>query len=166
MGMLATVINSIAFKEVLIKNGVPSIAYSLLDIPRVLSVYNVYNVNERINDGYVCIFGGGNGLPFCTTDTAATQRAVEIGATKILVAKDGVDGIYSDDPKKNPNAERYSHITYDEVFANRLKVMDTSSLIQAQERNIELLVFNMDRDNAIIDAIEGKIPTTIVTDKK
>jgi uridylate kinase len=162
MGMLATIINSIALKEAICKLDSKIDLYSLLEIPAIAKEYNIDSVNESFRNNKICIFAGGTGRPFCTTDTAASIRAVEIKANLILVAKDGVDGVYDSDPKVNKNAIRYEKLSLGDAIKMKLKVMDLESLILCEEYKINLLVFNMERNNAIVDAIERKIPVTII----
>ena len=162
MGMLGTIINSIALKEILLKKNVPTCLYSLLDVPKVADVYKINKVNQKLAKNYVCIFAAGTGNPFVSTDTAAAMRACEINADLILMAKDGVDGVYDKDPKKFPNAKRFSSLSYEQVVEKNLKVMDETAISICKEYKIQLLVFNNSRPNAIVKALAKTIPTTII----
>ncbi len=165
MGMLATVINSIALKEVLKRNKAKAIVYSLIDMPKVASTYNLDNVKEHLQNGYICIMAGGTGSPFFSTDTGAALHAAEIGAKCILVGKDGVDGVYSADPKKNKNAKRFDHLTYDEIIKRDLKVMDMTSITFCKANCITLIVFNNNQKDGIIKAINKQTKVTVVENK-
>lgn len=162
MGMLGTIINSVALKEILLKKNIPTRLYSLLDVPKVADVYKINKVNQKLAKNYVCIFAAGTGNPFVSTDTAAAMRACEINADLILMAKDGVDGVYDKDPKKFPNAKRFSSLSYEQVVEKNLKVMDETAISICKEYKIQLLVFNNSRPNAIVKALTKTIPTTII----
>ena len=165
MGMLATVINSIALKEVLKKNNAKAIVYSLIDMPKIAKTYNLDNVKQHLKDGYICIMAAGTGSPFFSTDTGAALHAAEIGAKCILVGKDGVDGIYSADPKKDKNAKRFDHLTYDQIIEKNLKVMDLTSITFCKANDITLIVFNNNQPNGILKAINKQTKITIVDNK-
>ena len=106
--------------------------------------------------GRVVIFAAGTGNPFFTTDTAAALRASEINAEAMLMAKNGVDGVYTDDPKINPEAKKLDKITYDDIIINGLKVMDTSACALCKQNNIPIIVFDFDAPNGIVDILKGK----------
>lgn len=163
MGMLATVINSIALKEVIKKQNARACVYSLVDMPKVAYTYNLDDVKEHLNNGYICIFAAGTGSPYFSTDTGAALHAAEINAKCILVGKDGVDGVYSDDPNKNKNAKRFDKLTYDQIIKMDLKVMDMTSITFCKNNNIKLVVFNNNQDNGVLKAVAGKTKTTIIT---
>jgi uridylate kinase len=162
MGMVATIINSIALKEALLKINVKAEVHSLLSCPKVATNYQKSVADKTLSQHKVIILAGGTGKPFFSTDTGAAKDAVELKADFILMGKDGVDGIYSADPKKNPKAMRYAHLSFLDAINRKLKVMDLSALEICRKHNVKIVVFNMERKNAIVDAINRKIPTTIV----
>jgi uridylate kinase len=163
MGMIATIINSIALKEALVRQSVAVDIYSLLPCPKVAKNYQKESVNRALSQHKVVILAGGTGKPFFSTDTGSAKNAIELHAKFILMGKDGVDGVYSDDPKKNKNAIRFEFLSFKDAISKKLKVMDLSALKLCQQNNIDIIVFNIDRKNAIVDAIERKTPITIVS---
>lgn len=165
MGMLATVINSIALKEALKRNGAKAKVYSLIDMPKVAATYNLDNVKADLDMNVICIMAAGTGSPFFSTDTGAALHAAEIGAKYILVGKDGVDGVYSADPKKDKNAKRFNKLTYDQIISMDLKVMDMTSITFCKANNITLIVFNNNQKDGIIKAINKTTKVTIVSNK-
>jgi uridylate kinase len=162
MGMVATIINSIAIKEALLKIGVNTEVHSLLPCPKVAINYQKNIANKALSQHKVIILAGGTGKPFFSTDTGAAKNAAELKIKTIFMGKDGVDGVYSDDPKKNKKAKRYEHLSFKEAINKKLKVMDLSAMQICQLNNINILVFNMERSDAIVNAMKHKIPTTIV----
>ena len=162
---LATVINSIALKEVIRRNNGKALVYSLIDMPKVAFTYNLDHVNHKLDNGYICIFAGGTGSPYFSTDTGAALHAAEIGAKYILVGKDGVDGIYSADPKTNKNAKRFDKLTYDQIINMDLKVMDMTAITFSKTNDINLIVFNNNQKDGIIKAINRKTKITTVLNK-
>ncbi|GHU35012.1 hypothetical protein FACS1894166_13080 [Bacilli bacterium] len=128
MGMVATLINSLALKEVLLKHRVKAEVFSLLSATSVAPNYQATLVNKNLDKNVVCILAGGTGKPFFSTDTGAAKDAQELHAHQIVMGKDGVDGIYSDDPKKNKQATRFNHLSFKEVIAKKLKVMDLAAI--------------------------------------
>ncbi|GHU47015.1 hypothetical protein FACS1894218_0560 [Bacilli bacterium] len=165
MGMVATLINSLALKEVLLKHHVKAEVFSLLSATSVAPNYQATLVNKNLDKNVVCILAGGTGKPFFSTDTGAAKDAQELHAHQIVMGKDGVDGIYSDDPKKNKQATRFNHLSFKEVISKKLKVMDLAALKICQAHKINILVFNIERPNAIIKALKKQIPTTVVDNK-
>jgi uridylate kinase len=163
MGMIATIINSMALHECLLKTGVDVETLSALSITSVLKTYSANLGNKILNSNKVLILAGGTGKPFFSTDTGAAKDALELHASTIVMAKDGVDGVYSSDPKINKTAKRFSHLIFKQAIAKNIKVMDLDALKICMKHNIEILVFNIERKNAIINAIDNKIPTTIIT---
>ena len=166
MGMLSTMINGMMLQNVLENYGVRTRIYSAIEINAVCEPYIIRKVQKSIGEGDVCIYVAGTGSPYVTTDTGAALRACQIEADIMMMGKNGVDGVYSADPNKNPNAIRYEHLTYHDVIAKKLQVMDSSALSLCEEQNIEILVFNIDEENAFINAIEGKIPVTTISQEK
>lgn len=163
MGMIATIINSMALKEVLLKHDVKTEVVSALSITSVLKTYTPVLGNKILSENKILILAGGTGKPFFSTDTGAAKDAVELNASMIVMAKDGVDGVYSDDPKINKYAKRFSRLTFKQAIQKKLKVMDLDALKLCQKHDINILVFNIERKDAIINAINNQIPTTIIT---
>lgn len=161
MGMLATVMNCLALQDVLEQQGVPAKVLTAMEITHVGEVFTVDKADAYLNAGNVVIFGGGVGSPFFTTDTGAVLRAALIGADMILLAKN-VDGVYSADPKKDPNAVRYDSLTYGEVLAQRLAVMDSTATCMAMDNNIPVMVFALKDPENIRRALCGETVGTIV----
>ena len=162
MGMLGTIMNALAIQNILEQNDVKTRVMTSLPINAVAEPYIRRKAITHLEKGYVVIFGGGTGNPFFSTDTAAALRASEIGAEVILMAKNGVAGVYSADPKVNKDAILYSQITYIDVIQQQLKVMDTTAVSLCMDNNIDIVVFNMNDTNNLIRVINGeKIGTTI-----
>ena len=162
MGMVATIFNSLAFKAVLDSIDVDNVVMSALSINQVCEPYYYLKALKHLNDKKVVIFAGGTGNPYFSTDTAAALRASEIGANVILMAKNGVDGVYNKDPRKYSDAIMYDNITFDEVLFNKLEVVDLNAINLCQSNKINLIVFNMDKENAIIDVVKGQKIGTFV----
>ena len=162
MGMLGTIMNALAIQNILEQNEVKTRVMTSLPINAVAEPYIRRKAISHLEKGYVVIFGGGTGNPFFSTDTAASLRASEIGAEVILMAKNGVDGVYSADPKTDKNAILYSQISYLDVIQQQLKVMDTTAVSLCMDNNIDIVVFNMSDSENLIRVINGdKIGTTI-----
>ena len=162
MGMLGTIMNALAIQNILEQNEVKTRVMTSLPINAVAEPYIRRKAITHLEKGYVVIFGGGTGNPFFSTDTAASLRASEIGAEVILMAKNGVDGVYSADPKTNKDAILYSQISYLDVIQQQLKVMDTTAVSLCMDNNIDIVVFNMSDSENLIRVINGeKIGTTI-----
>lgn len=142
VGMLATVMNSIALQSAFNQIGVPCRVQSAITINQVAEPYIRHRAIRHLEKGRVVIFAAGTGNPFFTTDTAAALRASEINAEAMLMAKNGVDGVYTDDPKVNPNAKKLERISYDDIIKNGLKVMDTSACALCKQNNIPIIVFD------------------------
>ena len=165
MGMLATVMNGLAIQDALEHIGVPTRAMSALSINEVAEEYIRRRAIRHFEKGRVCIFVGGLGSPYFSTDTACVLRATEIGAEIILMAKNGTDGVYDSDPKTNPNAKLYTDITFSEILAKNLKVMDMTAASLCKENKKEIIVFNMNKDGNIVKAVSGeKIGTHVTVD--
>ena len=162
MGMLGTIMNALAIQNILEQNEVKTRVMTSLPINAVAEPYIRRKAISHLEKGYVVIFGGGTGNPFFSTDTAASLRASEIGAEVILMAKNGVYGVYSADPKTNKDAILYSQISYLDVIQQQLKVMDTTAVSLCMDNNIDIVVFNMSDSENLIRVINGdKIGTTI-----
>lgn len=162
MGMLATVMNGLAVQNALESIDVPTRVLSAIEMRQVAEPYIRRRAVRHLEKGRIVIFGAGTGNPFFTTDTTAALRAAEIQADVILMAKNGVDGVYSADPKLDPTAERYENITYNDVLTKDLKIMDQTAITLCKDNDIDLCVFNMSVDGNIAKACNGeKIGTTI-----
>lgn len=162
MGMLGTIMNALAIQNILEQHNVLTRVMTSLPIDAVAEPYIRRKAISHLNKGYVVIFGGGTGNPFFSTDTAAALRASEIGAEVILMAKNGVSGVYSGDPKINKDAVLYDHITYLDVIQQQLKVMDTTAVSLCMDNNIDLIVFNMSDTDNLIRVINGEKVGTII----
>lgn len=162
MGMLATMMNGLALQSIMLKRGVKTHMFSAVEARKIASPHIVRDAHYALENGEICIFTGGTGAPYFTTDTTSALRAAEIGAETILMAKNGVDGIYNKDPKTNNDATRFDNLTYDEVISKNLKVMDQTALTLCKDNNIEIRVFNMLEENALLRAVENDIKMTKV----
>jgi len=162
VGMLATVMNAIAIQSELRKIGVDCRVQSAIDIEKIAEPYIRFRAIRHLEKGRVVIFAAGTGNPFFTTDTAAALRASEIGAEAMLMAKNGVDGVYSDDPKTNPNAKKYDKITYDDIIVNGLKVMDLTSCALCKQNSIPITVFDFNLENSLVKILNNEKVGTIV----
>lgn len=161
MGMLATVINAIGLSDALEEQGVKSRVMTSIAIPQVGELYSPEKAIKHLEKGEVVIFGYGTGNAFFSTDTAASLRAAEIQA-EIIFKATNVDGVYDSDPSKNPEAKRYSNITFEEVLAKNLNVMDSTAASMCRDNDISLLVFSMKDPNNISKAINSENLGTVV----
>ena len=150
VGMLATVMNAIALQSELRKIGVSCRVQSAITMNKIAEPYIRFKAIRHLEKNRVVIFAAGTGNPFFTTDTAAALRAAEIGAEVMLMAKNGVDGVYNDDPKTNPDAIKYDKLNYDDIIVNGLKVMDTTSCSLCKQNNIPIIVFYFDGKDGVI----------------
>lgn len=164
MGMLATVINSLALQSILEKRGIPTRVQSAIEMRQIAEPYIRRRAIRHLEKGRVVIFACGTGNPFFSTDTAAALRAAEIDAEAILLAKK-VDGVYDSDPKKNPNAKKYDFITYLDVINQRLEVMDSTATSMCMDNQIPIVVFELAKGN-IIKAVMGENIGTLVNVKE
>ncbi len=161
MGMLATVINALALQDSLEKSGVDTRVLTAIEIQKVAESFIQRRAIRHLEKGRVVIFAGGTGNPYFSTDTAAVLRALEIKADIIMKATQ-VDGIYSADPKKDPNARRFKRLGFREVLERRLKVMDTTAFAMCEENKLPLLVFNLHKSGNIRRAVRGEEIGTLV----
>lgn len=162
IGMLATIMNALAVQDALEKANVPTRVQTAINVAQVAEPYIRRRAMRHLEKGRVVIFGGGTGNPYFSTDTTAALRAAEINADVILMAKNGVDGVYDSDPKKNPNAKKYDSLDYMTVLNEQLQVMDTTAISLCMDNNINIVVFDMNQENNIVKAIKGScIGTTI-----
>ena len=161
MGMLGTVINALAIQNSLEKVSVPTRVLSSIPVPALCEPYIRRKAINHLNKNIITIFAAGTGNPYFTTDTAAALRASEISADLILKATK-VDGVYSDDPKKNKSAKRYKTIKYSDILAKNLKIMDGSAIALARDNNIPIIVFPISKNNAFLNAILNKGSYTLI----
>ncbi|MBR7110998.1 MAG: UMP kinase [Clostridia bacterium] len=161
MGMLATVLNSLALQDVLEKKNIPTRVQTALTITRVAEPYILRKAMRHLEKNRIVIFACGTGNPYFSTDTAAALRAAEIGAEAILLAKN-VDGIYDSDPKKNPNAVKFDHISYMNVIEKGLSAMDTTAITLCMENNIPIVAFGLNEENSILRASKGEKIGTLI----
>lgn len=167
MGMLATIINALAIQSALEGVGVDTRVQTSIEMEKVAEPFIQRRAIRHLEKGRVVIFGGGTGSPYFSTDTTAALRASEIKADVILMAKNGVDGVYSADPKKDPNATRYEHLTYMDLLNKGLAVMDSTATSMCMDNSMELMVFNMNEPGNIVRAMKGeKIGTIINKEEK
>lgn len=164
MGMLATVINSLAVQNALEQKGIQTRVQSAIPMPAICEQYIRRRAVRHMEKGRVVIFAAGTGNPFFTTDTAAALRASEMGCNALLKATK-VDGIYSADPIKNPDAKRYETLTYMDVLANDLNVMDAAAISLARASNIPIIVFSINHQGEFAKIMAGKGKYTIVENK-
>lgn len=163
MGMLGTVFNSLALSGALDSINVKNRVTCAFSVGSIAEPYNQKKAREALENGEIVIFAGGTGRPFFSTDTTAALCAAEIGASTILMAKNGTDGVYDSDPRKNPNAKRYAKICYDEILMNHLQVMDLTAATLCQNNNIEIIVFDMGKKGNIKEVIKHPEIGTIIT---
>ncbi len=156
VGMLATVMNAIALQSAFKQLDVPCRVQSALAINQVAEPYIRHRAIRHLEKGRVVIFAAGTGNPFFTTDTAAALRASEINAQAMLMAKNGVDGVYTDDPNINPDAKKLEKISYDDIIINGLKVMDTSACALCKQNNIPIVVFDFLAQNGLSRILSGE----------
>lgn len=164
MGMLATVMNSLAMMDALEQRGIPTRVQTALIMTSVAEPYILRKALHHFEKGRIVIMACGTGNPYCSTDTAAAQRACEIQANLLLMAKN-IDGIYDSDPKLNPKAKKYEHIRYIDIINNGIRAMDTTAATMCMENNIPVLAFGLDEENSIIRAVCGERLGTIIDNK-
>lgn len=161
MGMLATVINSLALQDALEHSGVPTRVQTALTIERVAEPYILRKALRHLEKGRVVIFACGTGNPYFSTDTGASLRAAEIGADVLLCAKN-IDGVYDSDPRKNPSAKKIDEISFMDVIKRGIQVMDTTAVSLCMENDINIVVFGLDEENSIVKAATGEKIGTLV----
>jgi len=165
MGMLGTVMNSLALQDFLKQLGVDCRVQTSINMAQIAEPYLPLRADRHLEKGRVVIFGAGMGMPYFSTDTTAAQRALEIGAEVLFLAK-GVDGVYSDDPRYNPDAELYSEITPREVIEKGLKVADATAFSLCMDNDMPILVFNLLTEGNIARAVAGERIGTLVTSQE
>ncbi|MDR2390019.1 MAG: UMP kinase [Tannerellaceae bacterium] len=161
MGMLATVINSLALSSALAAEGIKAKVLTAIRMEPVGEYYNRWRAVDLLEEGQVVIMAGGTGNPFFTTDTGASLRAIETGA-EVMLKGTRVDGIYTADPEKDPTAVKFGEITYDEIFRRGLRVMDLTATTMCKENNLPLIVFDMDTPGNLKKIIAGEHIGTLV----
>lgn len=161
MGMLATVINSLALESALRKLGVKVKVFTSIRMEPVGDLYARDKVTDALKEGIICLLAGGTGNPFFTTDTAAALRAVEIGAD-ILLKGTRVDGVYTADPEKDPDATKFDKISFEEVIDRRLKVMDSTAFTMCRENNLPVVVFDMNKPGNLMKVVKGFETGTLI----
>ncbi len=163
VGMLATVMNAIALQSALNQIDVPCRVQTAITMNQIAEPYIRHRAIRHLEKGRVVIFAAGTGNPFFTTDTAAALRASEINAQAMLMAKNGVDGVYTDDPNTNPQAKKLETITYDDIIKNGLKIMDTSACALCKQNNIPIVVFDFKKENGIKEILNGQKVGTYIS---
>jgi uridylate kinase len=163
MGMLGTVMNCLALQDFLEKEGVDTRVQTAITMGQVAEPYIPRRAIRHLEKGRVVIFGAGAGMPFFTTDTVAAQRALEIGSEALLLAKSGVDGVYSADPKKDPSATKFDQISYNEVLSKSLAVADAAAFSLCRENNLPIIVFDLMANGNIGRAVRGEKIGTLVS---
>ena len=162
MGMLGTVMNCLALQDFLEKQGVPARVQTAIAMGQVAEPYTPLRAIRHMEKGRVVVFGAGLGVPFFSTDSCAAQRALEIDAQVVLMAK-GVDGVYDADPKTNPNAKKFELLSHHEVLTRGLKVADATAISLCQDNNLPIQVFNLLIDGNIARAVRGEKIGTLIT---
>ncbi|RRD47740.1 UMP kinase [Tessaracoccus sp. OH4464_COT-324] len=155
MGMLGTVMNCLALQDFCEKEGIDTRVQSAITMGQVAESYIPRRAERHLEKGRMVIFGAGSGMPYFSTDTVAAQRALEIGAEVLLMGKQGVDGVYDSDPRTNPEAKKYDHLTYDEFLAQDLKVADATAIALARDNDLDLIFFNLSKPGNIARVVAG-----------
>lgn len=163
IGMLGTVMNCLALQDFCEKQGLDTRVQSAITMGQVAEPYIPRRAIRHLEKGRVVIFGAGAGMPYFSTDTVAVQRALEIGCDEVLMAKNGVDGVYTADPRSNPDAEKLEHITYDEALKKGLKVVDATAFSLCMDNAQQMMVFGLDESGNITRAMKGDRIGTVVT---
>ncbi|GAA2958731.1 UMP kinase [Glutamicibacter bergerei] len=163
MGMLGTVMNCLALQDFLEQCGVETRVQSAIAMAQVAENYIPRRAIRHMEKDRVVIFGAGAGLPYFSTDTVAAQRALEVDADEVLMAKSGVDGVYTADPKKDPNAKKLDTLTYSEALQRDIRVMDQTAMTMCQDNALNMLVFGMEGEGNVARAIRGERIGTTVT---
>ena len=163
IGMLGTVMNCLALQDFLEKEGVETRVQSAIEMTQVAEPYIPRRAMRHMDKGRVVIFGAGAGMPYFSTDTVSAQRALETKCDAVLIAKNGVDGVYDADPKTNPAAKRYDSLTYAEALARGLKVVDAAAFRLCMDNKLPMIVFGMEGDGNVAAAVRGEKIGTVVT---
>lgn len=163
MGMLGTVMNSIALQDFCEKAGIETRVQSAINMAQVAEPYIPRRAERHLEKGRLVIFGAGSGMPYFSTDTVAAQRALEIGAEVLLMGKQGVDGVYDSDPKTNPEAKKFDNLTYDDFLTKNLKVADATAISLARDNGLDMVFFNLSTKGNIARAVAGEHIGTLVS---
>lgn len=163
MGMLGTVMNCLALQDFLEQTGVETRVQSAISMSQVAEEYIPRRAIRHLQKDRVVIFGAGAGLPYFSTDTVAAQRALEVHADQVLMAKSGVDGVYTADPKTNPDAKKFDTLTYSEAIAGNIRVMDQTAMTMCKDNGLDMFVFGMEGEGNVAAAIRGTAEGTHVT---
>ena len=163
MGMLGTVMNALALQDFLEKAGAPVRVQSAITMSQVAEPYIPLRAERHLEKGRVVIFGAGAGLPYFSTDTVSAQRALEIEADAVLVAKNGVDGVYTADPRTNPDAKKLDRVTYQDALVQGLKVVDSTAFSLCMDNRMPMVVFGMEPAGNVTRALRGDTLGTLVT---
>ena len=163
MGMLGTVMNCLALQDFLEKEGIETRVQTAITMGQVAEPYVPRRAIRHLEKGRVVIFGAGAGMPFFTTDTVAAQRALEIGVDALLLAKSGVDGVYSADPRKDKTATKYESISFDEVLSKSLAVADAAAFALCRENKLPIVIFDLKNKGNIRRAVSGESVGTLVS---
>jgi uridylate kinase len=155
MGMLGTIMNGLALQSAFEEKGLSTRVMSSINVPQVCEPYIRRKAIHHLDEGRIVIFAGGTGNPYFTTDTTATLRAREICADAILMGKNGVEGVYDDDPRTNPEAKLIKHLTFQEVVEKKLAVMDLTAVAMLEDSNIVIRVFNMQNPEDLVKVVKG-----------
>ena len=164
MGMLGTVINAVALQDFLERSGVPTRVQSAITMTQVAEPYIPLRAIRHLEQGRVVIFGAGAGMPFFSTDTVSAQRALELRCDELLVGKNGVDGVYTADPRKDPSATKLDCVTYEEALRRGLKVVDAAAFSLCQDNGMRMRVFGMTTPGNVTRALRGEKIGTLVTE--
>ena len=156
VGMLATIMNSLILQGVLERSGIPTRVQTAIEMPSVAEPYIRRKAIRHLEKKRVVIFGGGTGNPFFTTDTTAALRAAEIEASVLLMAKNGVDGVYNADPRQDQNAQRFETLSFEKVLSENYKVMDAAAVSICRDNKIPIRVFDFAREGVLMDLVLGK----------
>lgn len=162
MGMLGTVMNALALQDFLEKVGVDTRVQSAITMGQVAEPYIPRRAERHLEKGRVVIFAAGSGMPYFSTDTVAAQRALEIDAEVLLMAKNGTDGVYDSDPAVNPNAVKFDELSYDEFLTRNLKVADATAVSLARDNGLDMVFFNLETEGNIFRAVNGEEIGTLV----
>ncbi|MGY0536900.1 UMP kinase [Nocardioides sp. YJ-D4] len=163
MGMLGTVMNCLALQDFLEKEGVDTRVQTAITMGQVAEPYIPRKAMRHLEKGRVVIFGAGSGMPYFSTDTVAAQRALEVHAEVVLMAKNGVDGIYTADPKKDPSATKYDEITFGEALQKQLKIADATAFALCMENKMPIVVYGAEDEGAVYRIVQGEKIGTLVT---
>jgi uridylate kinase len=162
MGMLGTVLNCLALQDFLEQSGTATRVQTAIAMGQIAESYIPLRAIRHLEKGRVVIFGAGAGLPIFSTDTVSIQRAIEIGCDEVLMGKNGVDGVYNADPRLDPSAVMYEHLTYDVALRDRLKVMDTTAISMCRDNDVSMRVFGLETPGNVTRALRGdKIGTAM-----